>query len=67
MSKAARNDGMNYSQAGTPFFAAPEVWKQRPYDFKADIWSIGCIAYYMACQKMPFQVKNMDELYKAVM
>lgn len=33
--------GLNYTQTGTPYYASPEVWKEKPYDFKSDIWSIG--------------------------
>ena len=33
VSKLARQDGLNYTQAGTPYYASPEVWKDKPYDF----------------------------------
>jgi NIMA (never in mitosis gene a)-related kinase len=26
VSKIARVDGLNYTQAGTPYYASPEVW-----------------------------------------
>jgi len=47
VSKIARQDGLNYTQAGTPYYASPEVWKDKPYDFKSDVWSVGCITYEM--------------------
>ena len=33
--------GLGYTQTGTPYYASPEVWKDRPYDIKSDIWSLG--------------------------
>jgi len=29
--------GLVYTQTGTPYYAAPEVWRNRPYDAKCDI------------------------------
>lgn len=54
VSKIARQDGLNYTQAGTPYYASPEVWRDKPYDFKSDIWSVGCITYEMAALHLPF-------------
>ena len=54
VSKLARKDGLNYTQAGTPYYASPEVWNDHPYDFKSDVWSLGCIVYEMACLHLPF-------------
>jgi len=34
-------EGLSYTQTGTPYYASPEVWKDKPYDNKSDIWSLG--------------------------
>jgi NIMA (never in mitosis gene a)-related kinase len=57
---------LNYTQTGTPYYASPEVWKDQPYDFKSDVWSLGCILYEMTALKAPFQARDMDELFKKV-
>jgi NIMA (never in mitosis gene a)-related kinase 1/4/5 len=33
--------GLGYTQTGTPFYASPEIWRDQPYDYKSDIWSLG--------------------------
>ena len=33
------------SQAGTPYYASPEVFKDEAYNSKSDMWSLGCILY----------------------
>lgn len=40
VSKVAKA-GLGYTQTGTPYYASPEVWQSRPYDFKGDVWSLG--------------------------
>jgi NIMA (never in mitosis gene a)-related kinase len=57
---------LNYTQAGTPYYASPEVWQDKPYDFKSDVWSMGCIVYEMACLQLPFQAKDMESLFRRV-
>jgi NIMA (never in mitosis gene a)-related kinase len=37
--------GLAYTQTGTPYYASPEVWNDKPYDGKSDIWSLGCVIY----------------------
>lgn len=65
VSKIAKN-GLLYTQTGTPYYASPEVWKDKPYDCKSDIWSLGCVIYEMTTLKPPFRAEDMDGLYKKV-
>lgn len=58
--------GLLYTQTGTPYYASPEVWKDRPYDMKSDIWSLGCVIYEMCALRPPFMANNMRELYRKV-
>ena len=66
VSKVARK-GLGYTQTGTPYYASPEVWEEKPYDSKSDVWSLGCVIYEMITFRPPFQAQSMEELYKKVM
>ena len=40
---------------GSPCWMAPEVMEQSDgYDFKADIWQVGCAIYNLTCLEPPF-------------
>lgn len=52
VSKVAK--GMLSTQTGTPYYASPEVWQDRPYDLKSDIWSVGCVLFEMCTLQPPF-------------
>jgi NIMA (never in mitosis gene a)-related kinase len=65
VSKIAKN-GLLYTQTGTPYYASPEVWKDKPYDSKSDIWSLGCVIYEMATLRPPFRAEDMDGLFRRV-
>ena len=65
VSKVARK-GLGYTQTGTPYYASPEVWKDQPYNYKSDIWSLGCVLYEMITLKPPFRAENMEGLYNKV-
>lgn len=32
---------------GSPYYLAPELCQERPYNGKADLWSLGCVVYEM--------------------
>ena len=37
---------MHATRVGTPLYLAPELVKQTAYDFKVDIWALGCVLYH---------------------
>ena len=51
------------TQTGTPYYASPEVWRDEPYSYKSDLWSIGCVIYELCNLKPPFKGKDLDELF----
>ena len=65
VSKIAKS-GLLYTQTGTPYYASPEIWEEKPYDIKSDIWSIGCILYEMCCLTPPFKGKNLSLVYQNI-
>ena len=61
VSKLAKSN-MARTQTGTPFYLSPEIWKDLPYDYKCDIWSLGCIIYEMCTSRPPFRGTSLKEL-----
>jgi NIMA (never in mitosis gene a)-related kinase len=55
-----------FTQIGTPYYACPEVWLDKPYDSKSDIWSLGCILYELSSLRPPFMAKDMKGLANKV-
>jgi calcium-dependent protein kinase len=45
---------------GTPFYMAPEIFNDKKYNEKADIWSIGIVMYILLTGKAPY-FGNEDE------
>lgn len=37
--------GLARTQTGTPYYCSPQVWQDKPYGGKSDIWSFGCVLY----------------------
>ncbi len=54
------------SFVGTLAYTSPEVVENKPYTEKADIWSLGCLAYEMITLKTPFSSNNPLMLAKKV-
>jgi len=56
---SSSGDNLHYTRVGTPLYISPELVKQKPYDYKTDIWSFGCSLYHLACLEPPFTGGNL--------
>lgn len=63
VSKMLENTLSANSFTGTPYFIAPELCNEKKYNNKVDIWSLGCLLYYMVTFHYPFQATNYGELF----
>jgi serine/threonine protein kinase len=49
-----------HSKVGTPLYMSPEVLRGDGYDFKSDVWSLGCLLYELAMLKSPFRSEGLN-------
>jgi NIMA (never in mitosis gene a)-related kinase len=47
---------------GTPYFLAPEIITNKPYDAKCDIWALGVLLYELMTFRMPFNAVSLPLL-----
>ena len=47
---------------GTPYYLAPEIINNKPYDSKCDIWALGILLYELMTFKMPFNAVSLPLL-----
>ena len=56
-------DKVLLTQTNTPYYASPEVWNDKPYSYKSDLWPIGYIIYELCDLHPPLNAKDFDGLY----
>ncbi|EQC29379.1 NEK protein kinase [Saprolegnia diclina VS20] len=49
-----------HSKVGTPLYMSPEVLRGDGYDWKCDVWSLGCILYELAMLRSPFKSEGLN-------
>jgi serine/threonine protein kinase len=60
------NDMVIQTVCGSPLYMAPEIMKNKKYDLKSDLWSVGVILYEMLIGHAPFRAKNIFDLMKQI-
>ena len=66
MSTIFVEDELIHSRVGTPLYIAPELVKKEKYDYKVDIWSLGCSLYHLAKTSPPFNDENLIKLGNSI-
>lgn len=61
----AKNDFAS-TQIGTPYYLAPEIWDNKIYDNKCDLFSLGVVMYEMSSLRMPFDGMSLNEIHRKV-
>ena len=64
--RVINEEKLKHTQTGTPYYSSPEIWNNKPYDFKSDIWSLGCLFFEMATFNLPFKGESMKEIYDKI-
>jgi NIMA (never in mitosis gene a)-related kinase len=44
---------------GTPFYLSPEICSGHKYEFKSDMWMLGCVLYEMCTFRRPFEGESL--------
>ncbi|GIL47112.1 hypothetical protein Vafri_4022 [Volvox africanus] len=57
-----------FSKVGTPYYVSPEVVRGAGYDWKSDVWSMGCLLYELACLRSPFEMEgaNLYDVFQKI-
>ena len=71
LSRRLSLDNVANTYVGSPFYMSPELLLLRcstndRYDFKSDIWSLGCIVFELITGKRPFEEKELGEIVSVI-
>jgi serine/threonine-protein kinase len=55
--------GGNRATAGTPAFMAPELIAEGDVDARADVYSLGCVAYYLLTGQLVFEADTAMKMF----
>lgn len=53
---------MATTMIGTPYYMSPELFAGLPYNYKSDIWALGCCLYELVTLKHAFHARDMSGL-----
>ncbi|VDP70918.1 unnamed protein product [Echinostoma caproni] len=53
---------MATTMIGTPYYMSPELFANKPYNHKSDIWALGCVLYEMSTLKHAFNARSFNAL-----
>jgi len=59
---------MDFAQTciGTPYYMSPEIFKNKPYSYKSDVWALGCVLYEMTTLNHAFDATSINGLAQKI-
>jgi serine/threonine protein kinase len=59
---------MDFAQTciGTPYYMSPEIFKNKPYSYKSDVWALGCVLYEMTTLNHAFDAGSLNGLAQKI-
>lgn len=51
---------------GTPNYLSPEIVNGKPYDGRADVWSLGCVIYEVLALRPPFEGHSLGAVVRKI-
>lgn len=60
---------MDFAQTviGTPYYMSPEIFKNKPYSYKSDVWALGCVLYELTTLNHAFDANSLNGLAQKIM
>ncbi|KEG07063.1 putative serine/threonine protein kinase [Trypanosoma grayi] len=58
---------MKGSFVGTPYYLTPEIWLRKPYNMKADMFSLGVLLHELLTLKRPFGGESIQEIKRNIL
>jgi serine/threonine protein kinase len=49
-------------QIGTPYYMSPEIFQNKPYNHKSDVWALGIVLYELATLQHAFDAQSITSL-----
>ena len=59
-------DALLRTHVGTPYYKAPEIYRQQGYSDNVDLWSLGIMLFQMVAGCLPFLASSEPELFKKI-
>ena len=61
------DEDITSTKLGTPATMAPEILMGKPYNKKADLWSIGVVSFQLLFKTLPYSARNERELLNTIL